>query len=436
MVKTRKILILKGAAICAALPLLLYAFAGGPDPGHAGVPGESLCTQAGCHVGTAIANSDNLKVEFPGGLNYSPGVKQRLAVTISDADARRWGFQLTARRASETNAQAGTFAPTDNLTQVLPPSGALQYIEHTQAGTRLGQTGSIRFEFDWTPPATDVGEIVFYVAGNAANGNSQPTGDRIYTNTFRLAAGGGGGGAKPTIAQNGVVNGASFAPGIATGSWVTIQGSNLATGTRTWRSDEIVNGKLPTQLDGVGVNINGKPAAVYFISPTQINVQAPADDAVGPVNVEVVNGSTKSDPMTAQLQAFSPGFFLWDGKYAVATRPDFSLVAKPGLFPGATTVPAKPGDTIILWGTGFGPTNPAIPAGQTVDRTTSLVTNPTIRVGGATAQLVGGALSQGFAGLYQIAVRLPDTLADGDQKIEAEVGGIRSPDNVFITIQK
>ena len=81
---------------------------------------------------------------------------------------------------------------------------------------------------------------------------------------------------RPAIAKTaGVVNGASFQAGICAGSWVTIQGTKLANSSRTWRTSEIVNGKLPTQLDGVNVQINGKPAYVEYISPTQINVQSP-----------------------------------------------------------------------------------------------------------------------------------------------------------------
>ena len=238
----------------------------------------------------------------------------------------------------------------------------------------------------------------------------------------------------PTI--SGVVNGASFTPGISAGSWVTIQGTNLATATRTWRADEIVNGVLPTSLDGVSVKINGKDASVYFISPTQINVQAPSDTAQGNVQVTVTNAAGTSAAATAQLQSFSPAFFLWDGKYAVATRPDFSWVGKPGLFPGTTTTPAKPGDVIVLWGTGFGSTNPEMPAGKAVDRTAVLANNPTVRVGGAGADFLGGALTPGAAGLYQIVVKIPDSAPDGDIPVVADFGSFRSPDNVFITVQR
>ena len=91
-----------------------------------------------------------------------------------------------------------------------------------------------------------------------------------------------------------------------------IRGTNLANTNpgRIWRNDEVPNGKLPAELDGVSVTINGKAAFVYYISPMQINVQAPSDTAVGPVNVVVTNNGAVSAAATAQLQAAAPAFFL------------------------------------------------------------------------------------------------------------------------------
>ncbi|MEK7409400.1 MAG: S8 family serine peptidase [Acidobacteriota bacterium] len=241
---------------------------------------------------------------------------------------------------------------------------------------------------------------------------------------------------RPSIAQNGVVNGASFQPGISQGSWGTIRGRNFGSTTRIWRPEEIVNGRLPTQLDGVSVNVNGKPAYVYFISPEQINVQAPSDESLGDVPVEVVVNGVRSDPVMARLQKFSPGFFLWIGKYVVATDPSFNWRVKPGTFAGVNTTAAKPGDVIILWGTGFGLTSPQIPAGQTVDKPTTLVEPVRVTIGGLTAEYLGGALSPGSAGLYQIAVRVPEAAPNGDLPVVAEVGGFRSQDNAFLTVQK
>jgi len=242
-------------------------------------------------------------------------------------------------------------------------------------------------------------------------------------------------GQPPFIGQSGPVNGASFSPGIVPGSWVTIMGANLSSATDTW-DKTIVNGQLPTTLDGVGVSIGGRQAFVYYVSPGQINAQVP-DVSLGPALVTVTNASGTSAAFTAAVQQFAPAFFLWSGKYAVATHQDFSLAAKAGLFSGVTTVPAKPGDVIILWGTGFGPTIPAVAAGIQVpaDTTHSTATPVTVTVGGTDAQVYGTALAPGYAGLYQVAIQIPSSTPDGDIPIKASIGGVQSPDSVFITVQ-
>ncbi len=167
-------------------------------------------------------------------------------------------------------------------------------------------------------------------------------------------------------------------------------------------------------------------------------MQAPSDNNLGPVQVQVTYNGVTSDPATVQLQTTSPAFFLWNGKYTVATRADYSLVGPAGLFQGLTTTPAKPGDTIILWGTGFGQTTPAVPAGQQVPASplAAPANAPTVTIGGAAAQVVGAALTPGQAGLYQIAVTVPTTLPDGDQPVVVQSAGFQSPSGVFLTVQK
>jgi uncharacterized protein (TIGR03437 family) len=235
-----------------------------------------------------------------------------------------------------------------------------------------------------------------------------------------------------------VVNGASFQPGIEGGSWVTIKGANLANTNpgRTWRTDEVVNGALPTALDGVSVTIDGKAAFVNYISPTQINVQAPSDTNAGPVNVVVNNNGAISAPGTAQLQPFAPAFFVIPGTtFAVASRlPDYALVADPGLVPGA--VGAKPGDYVVLWGTGFGATNPSVPAGVAVSGAPQVSTPPTVKVGGVTVPLISAVLTPSFAGLYQVAIQLPDSLPAGALPVQASVSGFQSPGGVTLYVAK
>jgi uncharacterized protein (TIGR03437 family) len=235
-----------------------------------------------------------------------------------------------------------------------------------------------------------------------------------------------------------VVNAASLQPGVSAGSWVTIQGSNLAGSTRAWSSSDFAGGALPTELDGVSVKIDGKPAYVAFISPAQINVQAPADSALGPVPVEVTYNGSTSPPGTAQLQAVSPAFFLWSGKYAVATRPDFSLAAGAGLFQGVDTVPAKPGDVVILWGAGFGITNPSVAPGVVPPANpVANVANPiTVTIGNVAATVVGAAIAPGIPGLYQIAVQVPTSVPDGDLAVVAQVSGIQSSSSVLLSVKR
>src|SRR6476646_1931801 len=105
----------KGAVILAAVPFLIYAYEYGPDAGAAGVPNENgTCSQLGCHTGTNVnAPGGSVSVTFPGDLTYSPGTTQHLVVTIDDSKQRRWGFELTARLASDPTKMAGTFSPTD-----------------------------------------------------------------------------------------------------------------------------------------------------------------------------------------------------------------------------------------------------------------------------------------------------------------------------------
>src|SRR5205823_11173819 len=108
-----------------------------------------------------------------------------------------------------------------------------------------------------------------------------------------------------------VVNGATFQPGIVAGSWTTITGANLSDVTRTWGDSDFNNGIiLPTNLSGVQVKINNLDAPVYFISPTQINVQAPGNIS-GTVNVQVINNGVTSNTVTDSAVTHAPGLFTY-----------------------------------------------------------------------------------------------------------------------------
>ena len=237
----------------------------------------------------------------------------------------------------------------------------------------------------------------------------------------------------PTLTTNGVVNAASFAPAITPGAFTTIFGTSLAATTRVWSSADFVNGKLPVQLDGVSVTIDGKPAYVYYVSPTQIDVIAAPDTTAGSVPVVVTNNKVASGSGTVSLQATAPAFFA-AGKYVIATHADGSLVGPTNVLPGAT--PAKAGETIAIYGTGFGPTNPAVD-GLVVTTPANNATPPVVTIGTNPAAVVFSGLTG--AGLNQINVTVPAVPAGStgvvDLPINAKAGSFATQTGLFVTVQ-
>ena len=436
---------------CFVMVPTLLAHSSGPPARVTAAPGDdkAACTQ--CHSAPLNPSGGSVEIVLAGAATYTPGTRQRIQIKITDPAQKRWGFEFSARLNKDlANGQAGTLTSVDANTQTFceddsptpcRASAPVQFIGHTSAGTRLGSGSPVTFEFDWTAPPDGSGNVTFYVAANAANGNGSPTGDHIYTASLQLTPVTSAT-VKPSVNSGGVVNAATLqGSSIAPASWVTIFGANLAKTTRTWAGNEIVGGKLPNSLDGISVKINGKAAAVEFISPNQINVLTPDDTSAGPVEIRVTTADGDADPVVAQLAPVNPGFFLYDGKYLAATHADAKAIGKPGLFPSAPslTTPAKPGEVVILYGTGFGVTDPVMSAGQLVDKLANLVSPPQITVGGVSASVKFAGLIPGFAGLFQFNVELPATLADGDHKVTAQIGSVFAPDTsacCFITVQK
>lgn len=231
----------------------------------------------------------------------------------------------------------------------------------------------------------------------------------------------------------GVGNTASGQASFAAATWVSIYGTNLSQLTYVWQASDIVNGALPTALEGVSVTINGLPAYVEYISPGQINVLAPDDTTVGPVQVQVTTAGQASNSVTAQKAQFAPAFFTLNyTQYVAAEHLDYSVVGAPNLVPGLVTTPAQLGETIILYGTGFGPTTPPQPTGQTVTAAALLANSVQITIGGVNATASFAGLSG--SGLYQFNVTVPSSLPSGDAAVLASIGGATTQTGVAVTI--
>jgi uncharacterized protein (TIGR03437 family) len=239
--------------------------------------------------------------------------------------------------------------------------------------------------------------------------------------------------AAPAVTVTAVVTAGSYQPGIASGAWISIFGTNLSQSTYLWQSSDIVNGALPTLLQGVSVTVNGLPAYVDYISPTQINALAPDDATLGPVPVQVTTASETSNAMTVQKSLFAPAFFTFDGTHVAAQHADYSAIGAPNLLPGVVTTPAHPAEIILLYGTGFGPANPPQPSGQLVTTATPLANAVQVTIGGQPASVAYAGLTG--SGLNQFNVTVPN-LPNGDAAVVATIGGVSTQTGVLLTVQQ
>jgi len=155
----------------------------GPITGVTNAPGETNCTI--CHGGEPV-NSGGGSVTVTGlPVNYLPNHEYTITVTLNHFNAVLYGFETTS--IDPSGAAAGNFdLPTQKPEQMRVLAGNIDdhqrlYVEHTLAGTS-SMTPNIRsWTFGWNSPATRVGRVGFYAAGNGANGNGDNTGDFIYT---------------------------------------------------------------------------------------------------------------------------------------------------------------------------------------------------------------------------------------------------------------
>lgn len=153
--------------------------------------------------------------------------------------------------------------------------------------------------------------------------------------------------------------------------------------------------------------------------------------------VTVTTSAGTSSAATVTVGTYGPAFFSWPNNQVVATYQDFTYAVANGTFSGTTTTPAKPGDTIILWGTGFGPTNPTYLQGEETpsNATYNTATLPTVTINNVSATVYGAALAPGFAGLYQVAIQVPASLGNGNWPVVATIGGVSSPNGLELAVQ-
>jgi uncharacterized protein (TIGR03437 family) len=437
-----------GRAILVMVPsvVLLYAYSNGPDVRVTGAPGDDPSACTACHIGTPLnGGGGNVRIDFANGQTYTPGAAQTFSIVITDAVAHVYGFEMTARLESNlTNGQAGDFTADaqqfvrcddggfKGAKSLCPANFPVQFIEHNSPYP----TNTISVQ--WTAPATDAGNVHLYIAANAANGDHQFTGDHIYTADYVLTPQSAG--AAPSITLVQCAGGFNPSAGLTSGTWLEIYGAGLSTTTRTWAGADFKGSNAPTTVDGVSVTVNGIPAYVAYVSPGQVNVQAPDDPSIGPgMQVQVTNASGTSNTMALAKKALAPallapGVFNVDGKqYVVAQFPDQTYVGRTGLIAGLTFRPAKPGDIVTIYAIGCGPVTPATPAGTIAAGLTALQNPRAFRFGDTAADVQYAGLVPDAVGLYQFNVVVPNVLP-GDVALTADIGGVSANPGLFITV--
>jgi len=232
--------------------------------------------------------------------------------------------------------------------------------------------------------------------------------------------------AAPAFQTTGIINGASFIAGpIAPNSWVSIKGNGLSATTGTW---DVTGSTLPTEVNGVGITVNGTAVPVSFVSNTQVNFLIPSTISTGPAQIQTTNNGLASAAATVEVDPLAPAFFTLGtnatngNNYVAAEHANGTLIGPALTIQTAT--PAEPGETIMLFATGFGPA-PA-PDG-------TLAVTPTIAIDGIDADVsFAGAVGPG---LYQLNVVVPSTVTLGqDVLVVGLSGNFETQSNAFLTI--
>ena len=245
----------------------------------------------------------------------------------------------------------------------------------------------------------------------------------------------------PQVSFGGVVNNAISDPGavVAQGAIVALYGEQLTT------SDPAAAAALPlgTTLGTVRVFVNDQPAPLYYTSYGQVNFQIPYDASPGDGSVRVERDGQRSNSVSIRIAAGAPKLLELSGRYAIAVNQD-------GTFPiprtaGIPSRPARPGDTLVFYAIGLGPTEPPVASG-TASPASPLAASPGTHLvtfgsagpfggGSAEATPLFVGLTPNFVGLYQINVTIPDDAPKGAAIPVAYIGVGGASNRVNIAIE-
>jgi uncharacterized protein (TIGR03437 family) len=288
-------------------------------------------------------------------------------------------------------------------------------------------SGSISFSIGGTSlgSAALTGSAGAATATLAVNGLQLPLGSGTITATYNgtssasvtVNATSSGSGPNGTPAISGLTNGASFKPSFAPGATLSVFGSELSPATQSASSVP-----LAITASGVAVLVNGVAAPLYYVSPSQLNVQIPYETTVGSSALLSVNNNGQVTTQSFQVAAAAPGIF---------TSSTGALVP---------TASAQLGQEIAFYITGAGAVSPAVSDGAAPPASTPLADlpvpeqNTTVTIGGIPATIDFIGIPWALVGVTQINVQVPNGIPAGVQPVVVTVGGVASaPATITIT---
>jgi uncharacterized protein (TIGR03437 family) len=311
---------------------------------------------------------------------------------------------------------------------------APQMIANSQFPITTCSTGGPQFD-GWYPSFMSPGAAsyhlkltgtVFYLQGCEVGQNSAASPRIFSSRTFTITAQPQ---AAPVLTSGSLANGATYiSGGLVPGSWAQVKGAGMSNVTRIWAGFDFLNlgNLLPTSLSGVQVMVNNIPAAVYYVSPTQIDFQVPSGVS-GSASVQVVVNGVASNSLSATASANSPGLFP---NNVNGVNYPAAVFALSGGYPGDPTVPgyraAAAFNQIELYATGLA-TEPGgvLPTAQAIDGVTVTIGNVT-----APADYAG---QTPYAGEFQINFTVPGafaTMPAGNYPISIAINGVSSPTTI------
>lgn len=409
----------------------IITIAGTGSFGWSGDGGVATQARLDGPIGLFLDNSGNLF--FADQANHrirklSPLIPSTLSIAGGDGQTGAKGSLLAAPLTVKVVSRDGIGVPGVPVTFTV--IGGPIVLASETAVTRVDGIASVQATF---------GDAAGEAMVRATASGIQSVQFRLTATAGTIGPGPGGGGISTKITS--IMSGGQSDPPLAfvapnSQAWIVGEGFTTPGVNITLTAADLRDGRLPLTLGDVCVPVAGTQAPIFAVSPTRIGFIVP--DASGDVSVRVAancgsSNEVLSDAATLSVFPVSPEFY-YSGPTRDGRRP--VLMLDPGT--GSDIPNAKPGDTVQFILTGLGTTSPPTVPGELGQPNTRLVETIRVQVGGIelrSEDIVLAGASTSFPGLYDLRLRLPSDLRDGDAPIIVNVAGLPTAEGVVVSVR-